>query len=127
MFFCILKNKITPNLTPKNFDGIFVNSNKITNKIICVLGKVTKGTRNIKWSFCSRLLRRKYKAKGNSIGFYGGIVNLKLTVCKNGNTSSIHEMMSRIVFECFIASSKFSKINFLSNISPEQFWCYEQS
>ena len=47
--------------------GLLDDNNKIVNKIICDLGKVTKSPPDLKWSFCSRLLRRKKIAKGNSI------------------------------------------------------------
>ena len=46
---------------PKKFDGLLAKNDKIANKIICDLGKVTKSASNLKWSFCSDLHRRKLK------------------------------------------------------------------
>ena len=50
---------------PKKLGALFVNNNEIVNKISCDFWKVT----NLKCSFCSHLLGRKYKGKGISISF----------------------------------------------------------
>ena len=57
--FAVYQKIKSPRLTPKKSDGLLVNTNKIVNKIICNLGKVTTSPRNLKWSLFYRLLRLK--------------------------------------------------------------------
>ena len=54
--FIVLKGKITQPYAG-TLCALLANNNCIANNVICDLGKVTKNSTNLKWSFCSCLLR----------------------------------------------------------------------